>query len=185
MPDISQHSSSSSMERPPEASEAQLAASSPEAPREAQYAKSPEAPRPDVSGEVPGPKVSEREREREREKDQPMGRLVRFGREHPALTVAGLAGAGLLGGLEMAVGVLLGAGVAALIKRPNGHAAAETAREARSRVRQMLDRTPHELRERARAVVLAARGKITPPHEAERATHAQKPEDGPTQGPSA
>jgi hypothetical protein len=168
MPDISQHSPSATTERPPELSEGQQAAHSPEAPRQAEYEKPPEAPRPEVSG-----------------KDQSIDRLVRFGREHPALTIAGLAGAGLLGGLEMAVGVLLGAGVASLIRRRNGHATAEAAGEAKRRVRQMLDRTPHEIRERARAVVLAARGKITPPHEAERATPAQKPEEGAAQGPSA
>jgi hypothetical protein len=119
-------------------------------------------------------------------------RLVRFGREHPALTIAGLAGAGLFGGLEMAAGIVLGAGVAALVRRPNGHSTAEPAREIRGRMRQMLDRAPHELKERARAVLLAARGKITAPpgaeHEAPAPVHeapAPRPEATATQGAPA
>ncbi len=67
----------------------------------------------------------------------------------------------------MAAGVVLGAGFAALIGRSNGRGMVEPAPEPRGRMRQLLDRTPHELKQRARAVMLAARGKITPPPKAE------------------
>jgi hypothetical protein len=110
-------------------------------------------------------------------------RLVRFGREHPALTIVGVAGVGLAGGLEMAAGVVLGAGVAALIGRSDGRGMAEPAPEIRGRMRQLLDRTPHDLRQRARAVMLAARGKITPPPEAEHKPPPPKPEAGATESP--
>lgn len=105
-------------------------------------------------------------------------RLMQFGRKHPVLTVAGLAGAGLVGGIEMAAGVLLGAGVTALMRRRNtaGWLQGETRHEEppheeahherRQRMREMLARAPHDLqglRERARAVVLAARGEIHAP----------------------
>jgi hypothetical protein len=91
-------------------------------------------------------------------------RLVRFGREHPGWTVAGLVGAGLVGGLEMAAGVLLGAGVVALLRRPNDISTTEGPAGAKGRVREFLDRAPHDLRElkaRARAVMLAARGETS------------------------
>ena len=109
------------------------------------------------------------------------GRLTRFGREHPALAVAGIAGAGLLGGIEMAAGVLLGAGVAALLRRPNGQPMTERSAEERGRIRRVLDQTPHdlhELKERARAVLLAARGKITAPA-------GNRNEPAPPSGPDA
>ena len=111
--------------------------------------------------------------------------LVRFGRAHPALTIVGVAGVGLAGGLEMAAGVVVGAGVAALIGRSDGRGTAEPVPEIRGRVRQLLDRTPHDLKQRARAVVLAARGKITPPPEAEHKPSPPKPEGGATQSPPA
>lgn len=88
--------------------------------------------------------------------------LVQIGREHPVLTIAALAGAGLVGGIEMAAGVLLGAGIAAWLRRgPATEAAAESHEEAPGRLRRVMARAPHdlhELRERARAVVHAARG---------------------------
>src|SRR5690606_30202632 len=118
------------------------------------------------------------EHRREIFEEQGLDRLIRFGREHPTLTVVGLAGAGLLGGLEMAAGVLIGAGVAAAIRRRSGRAVAEPAREARGRLRRAIDRTRHDLGERARAVVLAARGKITP--EGERVTRGSRCETGAT-----
>lgn len=93
----------------------------------------------------------------------------------------------------MAAGVVLGAGVAALIGRSNDRAMAEPAPEARGRMRQLLDRTlvrtldrtPHDLKQRARAVMLAARGKITPPPEAEHQPPPPKPEAGAMQSPPA
>ena len=125
--------------------------------------------------------------------------LVRFGRAHPALTIVGVAGVGLAGGLEMAAGVVLGAGFAALIGRSNdrgrgmaepapearGRGMTEPAPETRGRMRQLLDRTPHDLKQRARAVVLAARGKITPPPEAEHKPPPPNPEVCATQRPPA
>lgn len=90
---------------------------------------------------------------------------MRFGRRHPALTVAGLAGAGLFGGVELATGVLLGASVAALIRRPNGAAPTQSAARRAGGLHRFLARTPHdlhELKERARSVMQAARGDFTP-----------------------
>ena len=93
-------------------------------------------------------------------------RLLRFGQRHPALTVAGIAGAGLFGGIEMAAGVLLGAGVAALIRRRgNGVAEPVTSAERHGRIHRILERTPHDLRDlkqRARAVMSAALGESSP-----------------------
>lgn len=110
-------------------------------------------------------------------------RLVSFAREHPALTVAGVAGAGLIGGIEMAAGVLLGAGVAGLIRGLHGGATDERAMETRGRVRRVVDRTPHdlhELKERGRAMLLAARGKITAPPTEHHDTRPGSPEPGAT-----
>ena len=66
-----------------------------------------------------------------------LDRVFQVAREHPALTAIGAAGIGLFGGLELAAGVLIGAGVAALFYRDPAHG----------------------VRERARAVVDAIRGK--------------------------
>lgn len=87
-----------------------------------------------------------------------------YARQHPALSILGVAGVGLLGGLELAAGLLLGAGVSSLLLQKNGHG--RTAPRARGdRVRRLLDRTPRELLKRGRAVVQAARGKIAPAEE--------------------
>ena len=115
------------------------------------------------------------------------------------LTVFGLGGAALFGGLELAAGVVIGAGLDALIRRPRSQEptseptseakpeattpeatprAATTVtpmREAtaepttseepkhewhlREKSRRMMSRAPHVIRERARAVVDAARGR--------------------------
>jgi hypothetical protein len=107
-------------------------------------------------------------------------RVVGFGRKHPAVTVAGLAGVGLLGGIELAAGVLLGAGVAALIRRPDGTPLTEYS-GMWGRVRKMLERTPRDLRtvkERVRAVILAARGEIGVPPVETQDKPAQSPESG-------
>jgi hypothetical protein len=93
------------------------------------------------------PKSSE---DKPREHD---GRFARFGRKHPAWTIAGLAAAGLIGGVEMAAGVLLGAGVIALLRaRPS---APEPEAPARSHDLQ-------DLKDRARAIVKAAKGELVP-----------------------
>src|SRR5947208_9728998 len=44
-----------------------------------------------------------------------LDKLIAFAREHPKLSVVGAAGIGLLGGAEVAAGVLIGAGGAALL----------------------------------------------------------------------
>jgi hypothetical protein len=108
-----------------------------------------------------------------------MGKLLSFPRRHPALSVIGVAGAGLLAGPELALGVVLGAGVAALVnRRAAGHVegrtegrtrgrmervekeAVDAARSVRRRARQIFD--PETVKQRARAVVQAARGQISP-----------------------
>lgn len=88
------------------------------------------------------------------------GRFAHFGRKHRALTVAGVAAAGLLGGIEMAAGVLIGVGVAALIRRPSEPAAvSESSAQPHPRMHELR----HRVEERARAVISAARGEIGVP----------------------
>ncbi|MDX2089818.1 MAG: hypothetical protein SFX73_18320 [Kofleriaceae bacterium] len=82
-----------------------------------------------------------------------------FFRRHPVLTVAGAAGVGLLGGIEMALGVAVGAGVLALIRPSSSQRAMSEGQGAwRERAQQLWEQAPDELRKRARAVVEAARG---------------------------
>lgn len=88
---------------------------------------------------------------------------VQFARRHPFITLAGATGASMFGGLELAAGVLVGAGVARFLRSGNGRAPREKIEEARGRLRSALDRlVPGELRARTRAVVDAARGKSAP-----------------------
>ena len=88
------------------------------------------------------------------------GRLVRFGRRHPGLAIAGVAAAGLFGGIELAAGVLVGAGVAALIRRPSESSAQpQPAAQPETRMHELRQR----FEERARAVISAARGEIGVP----------------------
>jgi hypothetical protein len=85
-------------------------------------------------------------------------RLMRFVRRHPAMSAVGAVGIGLLGGIELAAGIAIGAGAMAILDRPgNAH--------LRDRARALLDRAPEGLRERVRAVMQAARGKqsVAPP----------------------
>lgn len=96
-----------------------------------------------------------------------LGKLLNFPRRHPALSVIGVAGAGLIAGPELALGVVLGAGVAALVNRRSMERvervekeAGEAARSVRQRARQIFD--PETVKQRARAVVQAARGQISP-----------------------
>ncbi len=81
-------------------------------------------------------------------------RVVAFARRHPVVAVLGAATASLIGGLEVATGVLIGAGVLALL-RSHGEAVmhAEPSAQSASSV---------DLRARARAVMQAARGKLEP-----------------------
>ena len=91
-------------------------------------------------------------------KESALDRLWHFARAHPVLSILGVAGIGLFGGIELAGGVLIGAGVAAALRgRPEVQHAEEAARTVRHRARSFLARAPHEVRERARAVVDAAR----------------------------
>ncbi len=94
-----------------------------------------------------------------------LGKALSFARQHPALSVLGAASIGLLGGLELAAGVLIGAGAAALLGRDDRPATEDLSAESRAvrdRGRKLLDRAPREAMNRARAVVQAARGKIAP-----------------------
>lgn len=77
------------------------------------------------------------------------GRLRNFARRHPALAVIGAAGLGLFGGLELAAGMLAGAGIAMFVARQ---------REPREPTQAM-----RAVRDRARAVVDAALGKPAAP----------------------
>jgi hypothetical protein len=86
---------------------------------------------------------------------------IAFARRHPALTLIGVAGVGLFGGVELAAGVLIGGGVAVALRKrarePTEHEASEAGEHARDQ-----GRAPHELRQRVRAVAQAARGKLAP-----------------------
>jgi len=86
------------------------------------------------------------------------GGVAGFGRRHPAWTIAGLATAGLAGGIEMAAGVLLGAAVLALLRRPDSSRTTEAPAQPRG---QRFDL--QRLKDRAHAVMLAARGELGPP----------------------
>jgi hypothetical protein len=91
-------------------------------------------------------------------------RLAHFGRRHRALTVAGVAAAGLLGGVEMAAGVLIGVGVAALLRRPSeAPAAAPAVSESSGQTHARMHELRQRVEERARAVISAARGEIGVP----------------------
>lgn len=113
-----------------------------------------------------------------------VGNLMNFVRHHPVASVLGAAGVGLIGGPEIALGVVLGAGVAVLIDRRSGGRSAgeaveagaadavEGARHVRQRAREILDGAPGIVKQRARAVVQAVRGQIGPVPEPEQApTH--------------
>lgn len=119
-----------------------------------------------------------------------LGNLMTFARHHPVVSVLGAAGLGLIGGPEVAFGVVLGAGIAVLIDRRGagrsvrgdveaGAAdAAEGARHVRQRAREILDGAPAIVRQRARAVVQAVRGQIAPVPEPEQApTHEASAQD--------
>jgi hypothetical protein len=81
--------------------------------------------------------------------------LMAFARRHPVATVLGAAGIGLFGGIEIAAAMLVGAGVAAIVRGQS----APHAHVVREKARGVLARRP-ELKNRARAVVDAVRGRI-------------------------
>ncbi len=86
------------------------------------------------------------------------GRLAQFGRRHPLLTIAGVAAAGLAGGIEMAAGVLLGAAALAVVRRRNIQPTTEAPAREEPRSPEL-----QRFRERARAVMMAARGDLVAP----------------------
>ena len=121
-----------------------------------------------------------------------LGHLMTFARHHPVVSVLGAAGVGLIGGPEVAFGVMLGAGIAVLIdRRADGRSAratveagaadaAEGAHHVRQRAREILDDAPGIVKQRVRAVVQAVRGQIAPvpEHEHEQApTHEASAQD--------
>ena len=81
--------------------------------------------------------------------------VVAFARRHPVAMVLGAAGIGLFGGIEIAAAMLVGAGVAAIVRGQS----APRAHVVREKARSVLARRP-ELKNRARAVVDAVRGRI-------------------------
>jgi hypothetical protein len=83
---------------------------------------------------------------------------VELARRHPRLAVAGAAALGLLGGIEVAAGIVIGAAVLALV-RDGAAPGAATTRRVRHRARELWGDLPQTVRERTRAVVQAARGK--------------------------
>ena len=121
-----------------------------------------------------------------------------FMRHHPVVSVLGAAGVGLIGGAEVALGAVLGAGIAVLIDRRGADRsvrttveagaadAAEGARHVRQRAREILDEAPGIVKQRARAVVQAVRGQIAPVPEPEQApTHENSAQDAGTSPSSA
>src|SRR5690349_17260512 len=89
-------------------------------------------------------------------------RVLAFARRHPALTVVGVLGVGLIGGFEVAAGVLLGAGVTALVRAKPREAQKEHEEHHEPPRRSWIDRVSPEMRKRGRALVQAARGKLAP-----------------------
>ena len=94
------------------------------------------------------------------------GRLRHVAQEHPIVTVLGLGGLGLIGGIELAAGMLIGAGVAAALRIRRGAENEPTAHSVREKRRAIVDRMPHVVKERARAVIDAALGKTESPAKA-------------------
>jgi len=97
-----------------------------------------------------------------------LGKTLAFVRRHRALSVMGAAGAGLIAGPEIALGIVLGGGIALLIDRTAARTSArrleeevvDTARSVRQRARHMFD--AETVKQRARAVIQAVRGQIQP-----------------------
>src|SRR5215813_3261790 len=69
-------------------------------------------------------------------------RMMDAASRHPALSIAAIVGAGLIAGPELAVGVLVGAAVGALVSRGGPKPAPEPSKrmpEIRQRARDVLD----------------------------------------------
>jgi small-conductance mechanosensitive channel len=71
------------------------------------------------------------------------GRLIDFARRRPILSLGILAGAGALGGIELAAGALLGLGAAALVATPAGRGLREG---LEARARRFFEHEEHERR---------------------------------------
>ena len=89
-------------------------------------------------------------------KEQSIGeRALDFARAHPGVAIAAAAGVGLFGGLEVAAGVMFGAGIAALVGVRSGEEAAkklrERARDVRERARGIVDRVREKSHARSAA----------------------------------
>jgi hypothetical protein len=83
-------------------------------------------------------------------KSSTLDKSLAYVRQHPGISILAAAGIGLLGGVEVAAGVLFGAGIATLIGKGGERAVSDVAR------------SPQIVRDRVRAIVQAARGKIAP-----------------------
>lgn len=86
-------------------------------------------------------------------------RTIGFARAHPGVSLIAAAGVGLFGGLELAAGMLFGAGIYALV----GDGA------TRARASSMLGALPQKLRDRARSMTDSMRSRISPQDAADRA----------------
>lgn len=112
---------------------------------------------------------------------QSVSKLRTFAREHPGLTAVGLGCIGLVAGPELAGGILIGAGVTALLRRERHREAAHEHHTLREKSRAFAQHVPHVVRDRARAVVDAARGKRTQAQEPDyEPLRKPEPEDWPT-----
>lgn len=116
--------------------------------------KSTEAKSTDVKSE-PSAETKPAEEQKAQTEEIPHG-MVAFARRHPVATVLGAAGVGLFGGFEIAAAILVGAGVAAIVGRAQPAPRAHVVRE---KARGVFARRP-ELKNRARAVVDAVRGRV-------------------------
>jgi hypothetical protein len=102
-------------------------------------------------------------KDKEQEPPKDLAKVTGFFRRHPVLAVLGTAGAGLIGGIELAFGVVLGAGVAALVGKPGAaRAAATEVKEETAQAGERLAKLTPEVQKRARAILQAARGRLAP-----------------------
>jgi hypothetical protein len=97
-------------------------------------------------------------------------RMASFARQHPRVSLLTAAGVAVFAVPQLALGALLGAGATVLATRRDGSRLQEEAADVRDRaggrLRDALLRAEilgNELRDRARAMVLAARGQRTEP----------------------
>lgn len=102
-------------------------------------------------------------KETHEETPKDLEKVTGFFRRHPVLAVLGTAGAGLIGGIELAFGVVLGAGVAALVGKPGAaRTAATEVKEETAHAGERIAKLTPEVQKRARAILQAARGRLAP-----------------------